>query len=198
MHYYIIFAHPSKKSFTFKVLTSFIDGISNAGHTYELGDLYAMSFISDMNIEQYERETRYDPLAPVPEDVEIEQKKIQKSDALVFIYPVWWSDCPAKLKGWFDRVWTFGFAYFYDKDNQRKSAVKPRKAIILCTAGNTNSSLKNTGIASSMRCITINDRLKNVGFTDVRMEIFGGTLNATQEYLKTHLDLAYNIGLHAG
>jgi len=197
MHFYIIFAHPSKKSFTFKVFKSFIDGLSKAGHTYELGDLYAMEFKSDMNIEQYERETSFNPIAPVPEDIAIEQKKVQQSDVLVFVYPIWWSDCPAKLKGWFDRVWTYGYAYFYDKDNQRRSLIRPKKAIILCTAGNTNVDLENTGIAPSMRCIMIKDRLNNVGIGDVRMEIFGGTLNATQEHLKKHLDLAYNIGFRA-
>ncbi|MBO4908940.1 MAG: NAD(P)H-dependent oxidoreductase [Lachnospiraceae bacterium] len=41
----------------------------------------------------------------------IEQEKIQNSDAIVFIYPVFWTEAPAKLVGWFDRVWTTGFAY---------------------------------------------------------------------------------------
>ena len=197
MHYYIVFAHPSKKSFTFKVLQSFIDGISKSGHTFEVGDLYAMDFKCDMNIEQYERETGLDPVATVPNDITIEQTKVQQSDVLVFVYPVWWSDCPAKLKGWFDRVWSFGFAYYYDKDYQRKSLIIPKKAIVLCTAGSTNYDLEATGISESMRRIMIIDRLNNVGIADVQMEIYGGTLNATHEYLNKHLESAYNIGFRA-
>jgi NAD(P)H dehydrogenase (quinone) len=197
MHHYIIYAHPSYKSFTFKVLKSFIDGLIKGEHTYELGDLYAMNFKSDMDIEQYERETSGDPLAQIPDDIAIEQKKIQESDVLVFVYPVWWSDSPAILKGWFDRVWTYGFAYFYDKDDQRKSLIKPKKAIVLCTAGHTNNDLELTGIAQSMKSIMVKDRLNNVGICDVEMEIFGGTMNATKEYLNSLLNSAYNIGLQS-
>lgn len=32
----------------------------------------------------------------------IEQEKIQNSDAIVFIYPIFWTEAPAKLVGWFD------------------------------------------------------------------------------------------------
>jgi NAD(P)H dehydrogenase (quinone) len=199
MHYYIIYAHPSKKSFTYKVLQSFIDGLSKAGHTYEVGDLYAMNFKCDMSIDQYERETSFDPIAPIPSDIAIEQKKVQQSDVLVFIYPNWWSDCPAMLKGWFDRVWTLGFAYFYDKDGQRKTIINPKKAIVLCTAGHTNEDLEAAGIAESMRCIMIKDRLNNVGLVDVQMEILGGTLDgmATKEHYTKLLNTAYNIGFRA-
>jgi NAD(P)H dehydrogenase (quinone) len=198
MHHYIIYAHPSHKSFTFKLMNSFIEGLIKAEHTYEIGDLYAKDFKSNMDLDQYERETSGNPLAVVPDDIAKEQDKIQKSDVLVFVYPVWWSDCPAILKGWFDRVWTYGYAYFYDKDDQRKSLVKPKKAIVLCSAGHTNDDLELTGIARSMKCIMIQDRLNNVGICDVKMEIFGGTMNATKEYLNSLLTLAYNIGLQSG
>ena len=110
MHVYIVFCHPSRQSFTFSVLASFFAGLREAGHTYEIGDLYEMDFKSDMDLEQYERETGPDHTLAVPPDVEAEHDKIKRSDALVFIYPVWWSESPAKLKGWFDRVWTLGYA----------------------------------------------------------------------------------------
>ncbi len=198
MHFYIIFAHPSKKSFTYQVLKSFLEGLVTAGHTYELGDLYAMKFKSVLDLAQYERETGTDVNAPLPADVVEEQKKIQRSEALGFVYPVWWSDCPAKLKGWFDRVWTLGYAYFYDESDQRQSLIKPKKAIVLCTAGHTNSDLERTGIAQSMQCIMLKDRLQNVGISEVSMEILGGTLNASQEHLQALLALAFDLGLHAG
>ena len=41
------------------------------------------------------------------------QKKISNADRLIFIYPVWWNTMPAILKGFFDRVFTAGFAYRY-------------------------------------------------------------------------------------
>ena len=38
MHVYVVFAHPTKDSFTGSVLESFIAGLGDAGHTYEIGE----------------------------------------------------------------------------------------------------------------------------------------------------------------
>ena len=140
MHVYIIFAHPSKKSFSKSVLETFVDGLKDAGHTFEIGDLYEMNFKSEMDSIQYKREVGLDPTAPVPHDVKSEQDKINKANALAFIYPVWWSDCPAKLKGWFDRVLTYGYAYFYDDKEERYTKIDINKAVVICSAGHTVAS----------------------------------------------------------
>jgi NAD(P)H dehydrogenase (quinone) len=95
MHVYIVFAHPSKDSFNREVLDTFAKGLSDASHTYAIGDLYRMDIEPEMGLEQYHREVGLDPNAPVPDDVRAEQEKIDRADALAFIYPVWWSDCPA-------------------------------------------------------------------------------------------------------
>lgn len=111
MHVYVIFAHPSHRSFSRSVLDAFMRGLKQAGHTHEVADLYQMGFESEMDEAQYLREVSGNPDLPVPPDIEAEQAKINRADGLVFIYPVWWSDCPAKLKGWFDRVLSCGYAY---------------------------------------------------------------------------------------
>jgi NAD(P)H dehydrogenase (quinone) len=46
MHVYIIFAHPGKKSFTYTVLQAFTGGLREAGHTFEISELYEMNFKS--------------------------------------------------------------------------------------------------------------------------------------------------------
>ncbi|MEJ2722337.1 MAG: NAD(P)H-dependent oxidoreductase, partial [bacterium] len=172
MHVYVIFAHPSHKSFTCDVLDQFIAGLRDAGHTFELSDLYAMGFQTDMDLEQYNRETGPDPGVPVPSDVAAEHTKITAADALVFIYPVWWSDCPAKLKGWFDRVWSYGYAYIYEKEGAHATSnIDVAKALVICPAGNTRKQLEDTGIAESMRRVMIDDRLLSVGIKEARMEI---------------------------
>jgi NAD(P)H dehydrogenase (quinone) len=126
-----------------------------------------MNFNPVMNLSQYEREVRLTQ-AQAPQDVKAEQEKIQKAEALVFIYPNWWSDCPAILKGWFDKVWSYGFAYQYINDI-RECYVKPKNALVICTAGHTDEKLEEIGIAQSMRMIMINDRLKNQNFENVKM-----------------------------
>jgi len=194
MHVYIIFCHPSHRSFTFSVLESFLAGLQDAGHTYSVGDLYAMDFQSDMDLDHYERETSYDPSLPVPPDVAAEQKKIAEADALVFIYPVWWSDCPARLKGWFDRVWTLGYAYSYEVGSHATPGIGITKALVICPAGHPVEYLEEIGIASSMRCIMLNDRLRGVGIEDAEMEILGGMTSQDPQVRQRNLDRAYELG----
>lgn len=57
------------------------------------------------------RDAYYRNTSDVASDVLAEQEKINRSDAIAFIYPVFWTEAPAKLVGWFDRVWTYGYAY---------------------------------------------------------------------------------------
>lgn len=194
MHVYILFSHPSEDSFNREVLDTFTKGLRDAGHTHEIADLYRMGFESEMDLEQYHREVGLDPDAPVPDDVRAEQEKIDGADALAFIYPVWWSDCPAKLKGWFDRVLTYGYAYFYDENEERYTQINVKKAIVVCSAGHTTEHLEETGIAESMKRIMLNDRLLGVGVKEARMEILGGMMPKDDTYRKENLDRAYDLG----
>ena len=194
MHIYIVFAHPSQNSFTYGVLQAFTAGLREAGHTFEIGDLYAISFQTDMDLAQYERETRFDPSLPVPADVELEQRKIDQADALAFIYPVWWSDCPAKLKGWFDRVWTLGYAYSYENGEHTTSSIKATRALVIGTAGHPVEHLEEIGIAPSMRCVMLNDRLYGAGINDVKMEILGGMVNHDPAQREKNLGQAHELG----
>jgi len=195
MHVYIVFAHPSHDSFTRSVHDSFTKGLRDGGHTFEVGDLYEMNFKTDMDPAEYVRETGLDPDAPVSEDVRIEHEKIAGADALVFIYPVWWSDCPAKLKGWFDRVWSYGYAYCYDEDGEHSTRkVDIGKALVLCPAGHTVQQLEEIGIAESMRRLMLNDRLLGVGVKEAEMVILGGTTANDETVREANIRRAYELG----
>jgi len=162
-----------KMFFSKEVLRAFTEGLREAGHTYEVGDLYKMGFKSKMDSEQHYREVGLDPDAPLPKDVIREQEKVDRADVLAFIYPVWWSDCPAKLKGWFDRVWTYGYAYYYNKNGERQTRIAVKKAVVICSAGHTLDYLEEVGIAESMRRIMLYDRLIGVGVKEAKMEFLG-------------------------
>lgn len=193
MHILIVYAHPSKDSFTHSVLEAFISGLKESNHTYELSDLYKMNFKSDMNLAEYNRESGRELTKAVPSDVRLEQEKINKSDVLVFIYPVWWSDCPSKMKGWFDRVYTLGFAYAYEH-GEHAAHLKTKKALVLCTAGHPTEYLEETGIAESMRTIMLKDRLLGVGVEKADMEILGGMVSSDNLVYESNLMKAFNLG----
>lgn len=114
-----------------------------SNHQVEVSDLYEMGFSADMTEEEYEREGYANMELPLPNDVLEEHKKIAKADCIVFLYPLWWSDCPAKMKGWFDRVYTVGYAYGYNADGQKVQTMKKVKSgIVVCTAGHPNEFLE--------------------------------------------------------
>ncbi|MDR1655567.1 MAG: NAD(P)H-dependent oxidoreductase [Treponema sp.] len=203
MHVFIVYAHPGEDSFSSEIRDSFIRGLESAGHSFTVSDLYRMNFNALMSGAEYRRESFYRGDLPVPEDVAAEQKKINNSDAIVFICPVFWSDVPAILKGWFDRVWTYGFAYgellSARKDGQRtqeRSMKRLEKGLYLLSAGNTMEYFRSTGILAAMEKVLLDDRL----FDRVRQKelvIFDGTsreMPSREEKRAGHLERAFTCG----
>ncbi|MDR3339820.1 MAG: NAD(P)H-dependent oxidoreductase [Candidatus Symbiothrix sp.] len=193
MNLFIVYAHPSEKSFTYQVLKSLIAGLKSSGHEVEISDLYQMNFCTDMTKDEYEREGLLDTSLSIPDDVIAEHRKIEKADAVIFLYPVWWSDCPAKLKGWFDRVYSVGYAYGHQKFEKEIAQMKKiNYGLVLCTAGHPDDFLKETGIAESMRTAMLVDRL-GVRFERKEMIILSGTLEL-DKVKNEHLRIAFEIG----
>ncbi len=128
MNVLIVYCHPSKKSFTAKLKDAFIEGLEKAGHNYEISDLYDMNFESAMSESEY----LFDRVGECGDfrlsgDVAKEQVKIQSSDAVAFIFPVFWSASPAMLVGWFQRVMTKDFAY---GDNPKMPSLDKASCIV--------------------------------------------------------------------
>ena len=153
MKIFIVYCHPSEDSFTKNMCDAFIKGVTDSGNEYIISDLYKMGFQTDMTEEEYIRDANYRNTPNVAKDVLAEQEKINSSDAIAFIYPVFWTEAPAKLVGWFDRVWTYGFAY------GEKTMKELDKAVILCSAGNPIERLEEFGLLDSMKRVMLGDRL---------------------------------------
>ncbi len=153
MHTLIVYTHPSEKSFTFEIKQKVISELDKKGWSWEESDLYKQEFVTDMSESEYIREAFYNKETPLPNDVKIEQDKIMRAKNIIFIYPVFWTEAPAKLVGWFDRVWTLGFAY--------EDCVMPNfdNVLFFAIAGNTMEHLTNKGFASSMETIMCKDRI---------------------------------------
>jgi NAD(P)H dehydrogenase (quinone) len=190
-HVFIVYAHPSEDSFTREVRDAFIRGLADAGHTYEISDLYKMGFKSEISEEEYQRESNYREDLPLESDVRAEQQKINRCDALVFIYPVFWTEAPAILVGWFDRVWTYGFAY------GNRTMKKLNKALILCITGHTKENLAKFGHLASMRTVMIGDRLFD-RVASAEMIVFDGMTKFDNELRisnrEGHLKKAFELG----
>lgn len=189
MNILIVYAHPSKKSYTFQVLERLKSLISKQNLSFEVSDLYAMNFESDMSESEYEREGFAKTELPISNDVLAEHAKIEKADCIIFLYPVWWSDCPAKLKGWFDRVYSVGYAYGQNDTFPKMKTLK--LGLVICTAGHPNAFLNETGMAQSMQTIMLDDRLGK-RFEHKEMLILGGTLEL-EKVMAQHMQQIENL-----
>jgi NAD(P)H dehydrogenase (quinone) len=195
MNVFIVYAHPSEDSFTRRIRDSFIAGLESAGHCYVLSDLYKMNFTADMSEAEYLREAYYRRELPIPADVTAEQEKVNSSDAIAFIFPLFWCDAPSKLIGWFDRVWTFGFAY-----GENRTMKQLEKGLVICSAGNTMEYFQKTGIGGALEKVMLDDRLAD-RVKHKELIILDGTSREKplrEENAKSHLERVFQAGAGIG
>ena len=194
MHVLVLFAHPSRTSFTGELADAFCAGLREVGHQVEFADLYLEGFNPMLDPEQFQAETAMDAEAARPADVRAEQARLGRAQGLVLVYPFWWSDVPAILKGWFDRVWTYGYAYAYRDDRSRSTAIPVRKALALCPAGHPDAELDRQGMREAHHRVMVEDRLLGVGIPEARLELLGGLSGNLPEVRERLLVRARELG----
>lgn len=190
----VIYCHPCKESFTEQVKEAFLKGLTDAGHSYEISDLYEMKFNPEFSESEYMREAFYETDFPVPSDVLEEQRKINNADIIAFIYPVFWTECPALLTGWFQRVWTYGFAY-----GNNRTMKQLDKALFLVTMGGSKKDDVRLEQIEAMKTVMIGDRIHDRAKSS-EMIIFDemtrgyGNDENRNERMKRFTQKAYQIG----
>ena len=157
MHALFVYAHPEPTSFTAALKDTGAAALREAGHTVQVSDLYAENFnpvagrhdfssVADMARFHYQTEQghahKHEAFAP---DLVREQQRFMKADLIVWLFPIWWGGMPAIMKGWFDRVLAFGFAY---ADGRRfDSGFFPDKRGLLClSTGGTQQRFSDEGV----------------------------------------------------
>jgi NAD(P)H dehydrogenase (quinone) len=110
MRVLVVLAHPLKDSFAASVSRTVVAALEAKGHAVDLLDLYAENF--DPRLSEAERASMtgtYDlsEIAPYAD-------RLKAAEALIFVFPQWWFNLPAILKGFVDRTFAPGIAYDYD------------------------------------------------------------------------------------
>ena len=119
-------------------------GLEEAGHEVEIADLYRESFQPLLVPQDYAQwEDR-----PMPPEVLREQARVERCEGIALVFPIWWWSMPAILKGWFDRVFSAGWAYAEDYDPEG-SLLPGRKFVVICPAGREVGTLSYCGVSES-------------------------------------------------
>lgn len=127
-----VIAHPrGEESLNAALLESTRRASEATGASLIINDLYEKNFDPVLSREDLAGVLGQ---APLKADVQNEQKLIAAADLIVIHHPVFWFDRPAILKGWFDRVFTSGFAFVTEADGVR-GLLKGKQARVIQTAG---------------------------------------------------------------
>lgn len=134
-----------------------------------------------------------------PKDVLAQQKLVANAQGLAFIAPVHFLAFPVILKGWFDRVWTPGFAYDLteaawrgDVDG-RRGLLTHEKALIMQTTLWDEQSY-DTGLREAMVKIIDEYTLTYPGIKQVEHVLFHAVHGADDETRRGYLTEARELG----
>ena len=111
MRILLVLAHPLQDSFAASVARTAREALEASGHVVDLLDLYREDF--DPRLSEAERRGYFD----VPYDtsaVADTVARLKAADGLILVFPQWWFNFPAILKGFFDRVFAPGVAFSHD------------------------------------------------------------------------------------
>lgn len=190
MHALIVVAHHDPRSLTHSLAAQVASGLVTQGHTFEIADLAAEGFDPRYTAADH---AVHRTLATPPADVRVEQARIDRADALVLVYPVYWWSMPALLKGWVDRVFTNGWAMEYDMQTTKLiKKLGHLQVHLLGVGGADEGTFERHGYAKAM-----NTQIDHGIFGYCGAQVLSSQLLLESEVLepKGHLETAWRTGL---
>jgi NAD(P)H dehydrogenase (quinone) len=146
MKHAIILAHPSRNSFNAAVARTYADAVSAAGDEAVIRDLYHLNFDPRLQALEMPWAKGY---APGP-DVVIERAMLKDAKVFVFVYPLWFNAPPAILKGYVDRVFSYGFGYEAGEGGS-VPLLTGRCLVSFTTSGAPDAWVEETGAVAALR-----------------------------------------------
>lgn len=169
MNVLFVFAHPESQSLNGSLKNFAVTHLEASGHQVQVSDLYAMQFKAVLDGHDnmtHQAGTYFDAslsskeafeLGTQSQDITLEQEKLLWADMVIFQFPLWWYSMPAILKGWFDRVYAYGFAYGVGEhsdthwgDRFGDGTLKGKRAMLIVTSGGWASHYSVRGINGPM------------------------------------------------
>lgn len=186
----IVFTHPNPNSFNHALLESITAGLEESGHEVRVKDLYQENFNPILSAD----DLTILHTGKIPENIAKEQEQLLWAEGLVFIYPLWWFDRPAMLKGWFDIVLTNGLAFEYSSEGV-KGLLKHQKALVIITAGGSEEYFKDNDALQLIHRPVTDGTLSFCGIDDVSHQIYYDISNLSDDERTAILEKTEKTGL---
>lgn len=177
MNHLIIYAHPNENSFNHAILEQAIQATRQQGGEVVVRDLNAENFAPVLNWQEAVNSFGKN----YTDDVAKEHQYWREADVITLIYPLWWMGFPAILKGYLDRVLTYGFAYENGK-NETIGLLKGKKMQQFVTMGNSNEKYADKGFLNSLDNTLGNGLFSFCGVENVQMHFLGSVGLKSTDY----------------
>lgn len=149
MNHLIVYAHPNPQSFCHAILSTAAGTLREHGHEVMVRDLYAMCF--DPLLRRADLQEMSE--SSLPPEIRTEQFFVRAADVVTFVYPVWWTNMPAMMKGYFDRVFSYNFAYILS-DGRPVGLLQGKRVIVFNTQNSSEEAYRSSGMSGAMHKIT--------------------------------------------
>lgn len=161
MNHLIVLAHPNPESFCHALCQTATDALSHSGQA-QIRDLYQLEFDPTLTLAELKGKTE------LPE-LEAEREYVRWADHLLFLFPVWWYDRPAILKGWIDRVLSYKFAYRVE-EGRGVGLLSGKTATVVATFGSRREDIEaiSPGAVDWVMEATARGTLEYCGFNEVK------------------------------
>ncbi len=183
----IIYSNHHEGNFNWQLLEKLKDSLLHNGHELIVRDLYQIDFDPVLRTKDFEMISS----GNIPADIEKEQSFVSWADAMIFIYPVWWGGMPAIVKGYIDRVFSWGFAY-QSGINGVIPLLGGKKAVVMNTLGQTRAEYER-GMFKAMNRINAEGVFGFCGIEMVEPLYFASIHSAgdqeKQEYIRQAINL---------
>ena len=131
---FLIYGHYNDKSFNAAIRDTFIKSSEDKGNKVDCVDLYKEKFNPIFAGEE-------------PDSTVLDhRKRIEKSDVIVLVAPIWNFRMPAMVEGWIDKVlsppWAFSFKKLFGNYGYPIGNLKGKKAVVFCTYGSPQFATK--------------------------------------------------------
>ncbi|CAM4084256.1 putative NAD(P)H oxidoreductase [Pseudomonas reidholzensis] len=178
----IVIGHHDPDSLTHALAQQVAEGLASAGHSSEIADLGKEAFDPRFSLADHAVHRR---LGSPPADVLAEQARIERADALVLVYPIYWWSLPALLKGWVERVFSNGWAFDYHADGKLIKKLDGLPVHLVGVAGADAATFERHGYGHAMAT-----QIEHGIFDYCGARVLGSTLLANSESQDNQANLA--------
>jgi NAD(P)H dehydrogenase (quinone) len=180
----IVICHPSARSFTASVAKTYADVCGALGDEVIIRDLYRMGFDPCLK----SQELPFDPAFEPGSDVLTERNLLGGCDTFAFFYPLWLNSPPAMIKGYWERVFGFGFAYGA-RGHSYTPLLTGRKLISFSSSGAPASWMQESGNLPAVRALFDSSFAAVCGMSVLDHVHFGGILpGASAPFVQARLE----------